>query len=75
MINIDKLDDEAYALKSLISLVYKYEHLDSERVNMIMLLSRLPGCLPGRAIGSIFNSYAVSDEDRKILQSIINIYA
>ncbi len=75
MIDINKLDDEAYALKTLIALTYKYEHLDSNRINMIMLFSKLPGCLPGRVIGSIFNSYTMNEEDRKILQSIINIYA
>jgi len=75
MVDLDKLyNDEAYTLKVLIELVIKYISSDSEKVEHIQTLSRLPGCIPGRAVGVIFRGKSISEGDQKIIQEIINIY-
>lgn len=75
MINLDRLQDEAYALKVLIELINKYVPSDSEKVEGISLVASTHGCIPGRAIGRIFYGKGVSEEDEKVIQEIINIYA
>ena len=67
-------NDEAYALKILIGLINKYLNSDVDKIESINIVSRVPGCIPGRAVGSIFYQKNVSEEDQKVIQEIINIY-
>ncbi|MFT3930599.1 MAG: hypothetical protein QM709_09935 [Spongiibacteraceae bacterium] len=75
MIELNGLKNEAYALKALISLINKYGSDDTEKMQGINLVSSVPGCIPGRAIGRIFYGKSVDDADLKVIQEIINIYA
>lgn len=75
MIDLDKLQNEAYALKVLINLIDKYVLTDREKVASISMLATLHGCIPGRAIGSIFHDKKLDNIDTAIIQEIINIYA
>lgn len=75
MVNLDKLQDEAYALKVLIELINKYLTTDSEKVESINIVASTHGCIPGRAIGRIFYQKGLSEDDTKVIQEIINIYA
>jgi hypothetical protein len=76
MVDLDKLyQDEAYALKVLIKLINKYLQSDEERIKGINIVSALPGCIPGRAVGNIFHQKDLSVEDQKVIQEIIDIYA
>ncbi len=75
MVDLDKLyHDEAYALKVLIGLINKYASSDAEKIENINVVSGLPGCIPGRAVGRIFYKKDVSAEDQKVIQEVINIY-
>jgi hypothetical protein len=57
MIDLDKLyKDEAYVLKVIIDLINKYIQSDAEKLSSINTVSRLPGCIPGRAVGGDFLS-------------------
>lgn len=75
MIDLDKLQDEAYALKVLIELINKYIPSDAEKVECINTVSSPHGCIPGRAIGKIFYQKNLDNLDTQIIQEIINIYA
>lgn len=75
MIDLEKLDDEAYALKVLIALINKYSSSDSEKINAINIVASIPGCIPGRAVGKIFFGKSLNGEDTKVIQEVINIYS
>ncbi|CZF86823.1 MULTISPECIES: hypothetical protein [Grimontia] len=75
MDKLEKLADEAYALKTLIYLVDKYEASSDKKIEMVKRFSMIPGCIPGRVIGSVFYQYDVTDEDQLVIQEIVNIYS
>lgn len=75
MVDLDRLQDEAYALKVLIDLIDRNVPSDKEKIEGIKVVASTHGCIPGRAIGRIFYGKNLSPDDTKVVQEIINIYA
>jgi hypothetical protein len=75
MIDIDRLNDEAYALKVIIHMINIYIPNDTDKITAIKTLTSLHGCIPGRIIWPIFVNFNIDETDKRIIQEIISIYS
>lgn len=71
---MNNIENEAYVLKVLIGLVINKIPSDKSKIEAIEVLCGLPGCLPGRAVGSIFSSVNLSQDEKVFLQNVVDYY-
>lgn len=77
MITLEKLNDEAYALKAICYLAQKYVVSDVDKFSVVFSIASNLDCIPGRFVYRAFQEVECrkfSPQDERILQEIINLY-
>ena len=77
MIAIEKLNNEAYALKAICLLADRYVVRDADKFSVLLSIASNLDCIPGRFIYRAFHEVECRDfspQDEKILKEIINLY-